>query len=78
MRVDLMWPDARCVVEIDGPDHRGILKYADDRRRDNSLVLDGYAVLRFTNDEILGDAPRVLHVIERLVTTRRPQKGAAQ
>ncbi|MCP9275129.1 endonuclease domain-containing protein [Mycolicibacterium arenosum] len=76
IRVDLMWPDLRCAVEIDGPDHRGALKYADDRRRDNSLVLDGYAVLRFTNDEILGDPSRVLSVIERLVTSR--QKGDTQ
>lgn len=76
IRVDLMWPDIRCAVEIDGPDHRGALKYADDRRRDNTLVLDGYAVLRFTNDEILGDPSRVLSVIERLVTSR--QKGDTQ
>ena len=55
IRVDLMWPAERCVVEIDGSDHRGILKYAADRRRDNGLMLDGFAVLRFTNDEIVDD-----------------------
>lgn len=76
IRVDLMWPHLRCAVEIDGPDHRGALKYADDRRRDNTLVLDGYAVLRFTNDEILDDSARVLSVIERLITSR--QKGDMQ
>lgn len=76
IRVDLMWPQSRCAVEIDGPDHRGALKYADDRRRDNALVLDGYAVLRFTNDEILDDPSLVLSVIERLVTSR--QKGDTQ
>lgn len=71
IRIDLMWPDARCAVEIDGPDHRGMLKYAQDRRRDNGLVLDGYAVLRFTNDEIADDPQRVLDVIERLLISRR-------
>jgi very-short-patch-repair endonuclease len=76
IRVDLMWPDARCVVEIDGPDHRGALKYADDRRRDNALVLAGYAVLRFTNDHIHRDTATVLATIERLLTDRR-QKGNA-
>jgi very-short-patch-repair endonuclease len=76
IRVDLMWPDARCVVEIDGPDHRGALKYADDRRRDNSLVLAGYAVLRFTNDDIHRDTATVLATIRRLLTDRR-QKGNA-
>lgn len=71
IRVDLMWPGERCAVEIDGPDHRGALKHADDRRRDNILALDGYAVLRFGND----DVDRVLATIERLLTTRRAQKG---
>lgn len=71
MRVDLMWPDARCVVEIDGADHRNAWKYADDRRRDNALVCDGWAVLRFTNDEVAGDPARVLATIERLLTDRR-------
>lgn len=75
IRVDLMWPDARCAVELDGPDHRGALKYADDRRRDNTLVLDGYAVLRFTNHEVHDDVTRVLATIERLLTSRRLQKG---
>jgi very-short-patch-repair endonuclease len=76
IRVDLMWPDARCVVEIDGPDHRGALKYADDRRRDNALVLDGYAVLRFTNDDVHRDTANVLTTIRRLLIDRR-QKGNA-
>jgi very-short-patch-repair endonuclease len=75
IRVDLMWPDERCVVEIDGPDHRGSLKYAADRRRDNGLTLDGYAVLRFTNDEIGDDPERVLAVIERLLVTKRHDEG---
>jgi very-short-patch-repair endonuclease len=75
IRVDLMWPDERCVVEIDGPDHRGVLKYSDDRRRDNGLVLDGFAVLRFTNDEISDDPQRVLAVIERLLINKRRDEG---
>jgi very-short-patch-repair endonuclease len=75
IRVDLMWQAERCVVEIDGPDHRGALKFADDRRRDNALTLDGFAVLRFTNDEVVDDPVRVLATIERLLSTRRRQKG---
>ncbi len=75
IRVDLMWPDERCVVEIDGPDHRGGLKYAADRRRDNGLVLDGFAVLRFTNDELADDPQRVLAVIERLLVSKRNDEG---
>jgi very-short-patch-repair endonuclease len=75
IRVDLVFPRARCAVEIDGPDHRGALKYADDRRRDNGLVLDGYAVLRFTNDDVHDDVARVLDTIERLLMIRTPRKG---
>lgn len=71
IRVDLTWPRYRCAVEIDGPDHRGSLKYADDRRRDNTLVLAGFAVLRFTNDEVADDTAQVAATIERLLTARR-------
>lgn len=75
IRVDLMWSEERCVVELDGPDHRGSLKYAADRRRDNGLTLDGFAVLRFTNDEISDDPRRVLDLIERLLATKRNCEG---
>lgn len=77
IRVDLMWEDEQCVVEIDGPDHRSAEKYADDRRRDNTLVLDGYVVLRFTNDEVVDDVARVLDTIERLLRWKRQQKGVS-
>jgi hypothetical protein len=75
IRVDLMWPTERVVVELDGPDHRGMLKYADDRRRDNALTAGGYAVLRFTNDEVTDDLSRVLAMIEGLLVTRRRDEG---
>lgn len=70
MRVDPTFE--RRVVEIDGP-NRGALTDADDRRRDNALVVAGYAVSRFTNDDIRDDVARVLHVIEVLLASR--QKG---
>jgi Protein of unknown function (DUF559) len=75
VRVDLMWEDERCVVELDGADHRTASKYADDRRRDNSLVLDAFAVLRFTNEEVIDDPHRVLATIEQLLISRRQPKG---
>jgi very-short-patch-repair endonuclease len=75
IRVDLMWPTERCAVEIDGPEHRGSLKYAADRRRDNGLMLDGFAVLRFTNAEILDDPAQVLAVIESLLSNKRHDEG---
>lgn len=75
IRVDLMWEDERCVIEIDGADHRAASKYADDRRRDNALVLDAFAVMRFTNEEVLDDPQRVVGTIEKLLTFRRQLKG---
>jgi very-short-patch-repair endonuclease len=75
IRVDLMWEDERCVVELDGADHRTASKYADDRLRDNVLVLDAFAVLRFTNEEVVDDPHRVLGTIEQLLASRRQLKG---
>jgi very-short-patch-repair endonuclease len=38
-------------------------------------VLDGFAVLRFTNGEISDDPQRVLAVIERLLINKRRDEG---
>ena len=72
IRVDLMFPEARCVVEIDGDDHRRPEKFAADRRRDVDLQLAGFAVLRFTNDHVLGDVTAVADLIARYLSTRTP------
>lgn len=72
-RLDLWWRKERCVVEIDGPEHHQPLHYAADRRRDVQLQLDGHAVLRYTNDQVLGDLDRVISEIGRLVRSRRSQ-----
>ena len=72
-RLDLWWREERCVVEIDGPEHHEPLHYAADRRRDVQLQLDGHAVLRYTNDQVLGDLDRVISEIGRLVRSRRSQ-----
>ncbi|GAA3452268.1 endonuclease domain-containing protein [Dactylosporangium matsuzakiense] len=71
IRVDLLWPHEKCVVEIDGADHRRSKKYLADRRRDVDLQLDGYAVLRFTNEQIRDDIGAVIIQIEHLVRARR-------
>ncbi|WP_261574529.1 TIR domain-containing protein [Frankia gtarii] len=69
--LDLMWPAERVVIEVDGPEHRGVAHYASDRRRDAELVLEGFTVLRFTNDQVLDDVDAVTSQIERCVETRR-------
>ena len=71
IRVDLVWPREKCVVELDGPDHLDTDKYAADRVRDRALQRAGFLVLRYTNDEVLGDAARVLGELERFLEDRR-------
>jgi very-short-patch-repair endonuclease len=71
IRVDLLWTDERFVVEVDGPDHCSLVKFEADRRRDVHLQLEGFAVLRFTNDRILEDISTVRSQIERFIQSRR-------
>lgn len=71
VRLDLLWPAERCVVEIDGPEHCHPLHYEADRRRDVQLQLDGYAVLRFTNARITYDVGAVVHQIGTYLRARR-------
>ena len=71
IRVDLVWPREKCVVELDGPDHLDTDKYAADRVRDRALQRAGFLVLRYTNEEVLGDAARVLGELERFLADRR-------
>jgi very-short-patch-repair endonuclease len=73
-RLDLFWADERLVVEVDGRDHRGPLKFADDRRRDVQLQLLGHDVLRFTNEQVLSDVQAVVSKIEKSLTQRRAYK----
>jgi very-short-patch-repair endonuclease len=70
-RLDLFWAAEGLVVEVDGPDHRGRLKFADDRRRDVQLQLLGYDVLRFTNDQVLSDLHATVAKIKQMLDKRR-------
>jgi very-short-patch-repair endonuclease len=71
IRVDLLWRAERCVVEVDGVEHCAPLMFAADRRRDVQLQLDGYAVLRFTNAQVINDIEAVVSQIERFIQGRR-------
>jgi len=71
IRVDLMWAQERLVVELDGPEHIGPARYADDRRRDRILQAAGFRVLRFTNEEVQTDISRVASEIEQFLETAR-------
>jgi very-short-patch-repair endonuclease len=70
-RLDLFWPADGLVVEVDGPEHRGPLVYADDRHRDRQLQLHGHDVLRFTNEQVLHDVQAAVVTIRDLLRKRR-------
>ncbi len=53
----------------------GAAEYEADRRRDMRLLLDGYAVLRFTNAQVLSDARTVASQIEQFLRLRTPREG---
>ncbi|WP_405099537.1 DUF559 domain-containing protein [Micromonospora sp. NBC_01412] len=70
-RLDLLWTVEGLAVEVDGPEHRGAMMFADDRRRDVQLQLLGLDVLRFTNEQVLTDVQAVVRSIRELLARRR-------
>lgn len=73
VRLDLLWPLERCVVELDGPEHCHPVHFEADRQRDVQLQLDGYAVLRFTNARVIHDVGAVVHQIGTYIRGRRDE-----
>ncbi|GAA2523066.1 hypothetical protein Ahu01nite_069550 [Winogradskya humida] len=73
VRLDLLWSRERCIVEIDGPEHRQPAQFAADRQRDVLLHLAGYTVLRFTNSQITQHHDLVLSQIRQLLDGRRAE-----
>ncbi|MFI2273829.1 MULTISPECIES: endonuclease domain-containing protein [Catenuloplanes] len=71
VRLDLLWRDERCVVEIDGPEHCRPDRFEEDRQRDVRLQLDGFAVLRFTNARVQHDVEAVVRQIGIFINQRR-------
>ena len=62
--VDLLWPEGKLVVEIDGfKFHGSRYAFGYDRNKDYELALSGYAVLRMPHDEVMAD---VLLAVEKI------------
>jgi len=59
--VDFYCPQAKLVVEVDGPVHLKQGEY--DRAREDDLRAQGYQVIRFTNEEINTNLDMVLRRI---------------
>ncbi len=58
---DFVCRRAQVVIEIDGPTHEG--REANDARRTGWLVSQGYHVMRFSNEDVLGDLSPVIDAI---------------
>ena len=59
--VDFVCVPAKLIVEVDGTQHTINAEY--DHRRTEELERMGFTVLRFTNEEVVGDLDRVLERI---------------
>ena len=68
--VDFYCSAGKLVVEVDGPIHESHKDY--DACRDHWLTSHGYAVLRFTNHQVIRQMPAVLHTIQKTLSTLSP------
>ena len=59
--LDFCCPNERLGIELHGPIHASQVEH--DTNRENLLEASGYRVLRFANDEVLGDLESVLERI---------------
>ncbi len=67
--VDLICREHRLVIEIDGGQHAD---NARDVARDTWLVEHNYRVLRFWNNDVLGNMPGVLETIAAALLSQTP------
>jgi len=64
--VDALWPSARLVVELDGyAFHHDRVAFHRDRRKDNDLADAGYALRRFTHEDVVRRPDDVARRISR-------------
>ncbi len=72
VKADFLWRAERLVVETDGRDvHSTRRAFEDDRRRDQSLLLAGYRVVRFTWGQVAGEPERVAATVGALLASVR-------
>jgi very-short-patch-repair endonuclease len=67
---DFLCREAKLVVEVDGYSHD--LRLEQDARRDAFMASEGYAILRFINDEVMNSLDGVAHAIAQSLAVRCP------
>ena len=77
--VDLYWPEARLVVEIDSYGfHKTRKKFEDDRRQDTKLQLAGVVTIRMTQSRVEGEPEQLLSDVAAMLSRApRPAGGEA-
>ena len=53
------------VIELDGGYHQLPEQQVSDEQRQQWLELNGFKVVRFTNEEVIGDIDKVIRIIKR-------------
>ena len=70
MEVDLLFADAKVVIELDGPYHLNDPEsYRRDRRKDLMLQEHGYCVVRFLAEDVGKYLDHVLDTVLRVIAT---------
>lgn len=72
LEVDLLCPDSRIAVELDGGQHVGDPEaYRRDRRKDLLLQENGYLILRFLAEDVGRNLDQVPDAVLGTITRRR-------
>ncbi len=75
---DFVCLSARVVIELDGPLHDDETRRRYDARRDAWLTAQGFTVLRFSNDLVIGNLGAVLGAIGAAIDARLPPPSAGE
>lgn len=61
---DFLCKELMLIIEVDGYSRKGVEKWQLDKKRQKELKKVGFTVLRFTDEEVLGDIRNVQRAIE--------------
>ncbi len=69
--LDLAYPTWRIAIELDGGDHRRPEVFERDRPRQNSIVLEGWTILRFTWDTFVNRPHEIVETVRTAIDLAR-------
>ena len=70
---DFCCTDRRLIVEVDGGVHE--TRREEDADRETLLTVAGYKVIRFPNEAVIADLPKVLTAIQAAADRQSPRSG---